>query len=86
MAPVPEAAVERPGGGRGAAGGTGRSPNIKIALRPMLNDNLALKLLHTQIDLALTFPELVSPDLYSETMFEDRYVAVSVREKYVAGR
>ncbi|RSZ60598.1 LysR family transcriptional regulator [Massilia atriviolacea] len=52
------------------------APSIRVALLPVVNEQLQAQLEQGLVDLALGTPETTAPDLHARILFEERYVCV----------
>lgn len=52
------------------------APSIRVALLPLVNEQLQGQLEQGTVDLALSTPESTAPDLHARTLFDERYVCV----------
>ncbi|NHZ41707.1 LysR family transcriptional regulator [Massilia aquatica] len=52
------------------------APSIRVALLPLVNQQLQGQLEQGTVDLALSTPESTAPDLHARTLFDERYVCV----------
>lgn len=53
-----------------------QAPGIRVAVRPIVDERLQEQLERGELDLALTTPEVVPPDLHVRRLFDERYVCV----------
>ena len=56
------------------------APNIRVAVLPAEIADLATKLAHGAIDLAITIPEFAGPDLRRSLLYTEHYVCVARKE------
>lgn len=52
------------------------APSVRVALLPVVNEQLQGQLEQGTVDLALSTPETTAPDLHARILFEERYVCV----------
>jgi DNA-binding transcriptional LysR family regulator len=57
------------------------APKIKLAVRPMAIADLPTRLMRGEIDIAITIPDFVTPDLPSRFLYAERYVC-AVRRRH----
>lgn len=61
------------------------APSIRVALLPLVNEQLQGQLEQGTVDLALSTPESTAPDLHARTLFDERYVCV-MRSRHAAAQ
>lgn len=52
------------------------APSVRVALLPLVNEQLQGQLEQGTVDLALGTPESTAPELHTRTLFDERYVCV----------
>lgn len=63
-----------------------QAPNMRLAVMPAYISDLSENLARGVIDLALSIPEFVNPDLPRSLLYTERYVCVARREHPIKGR